>query len=356
MSGLVLADHASPLRIGLAPGEQRVGPFCALPGLLREHGVRPAILLRRVGLAADALADRDLRIGYATLAALLDASARATRCSHIGLLLGARWRLDHVGLPGEIAGCCATVGEALQAFTSHQWINSSGGVAYLHRGAGTTSLGYAVFEPGLHAGVDQIHDMVIAAGVRLIRELAAKPGWSPAQVTLSRKKPQDAAIHRRMLGAPVRFDAEASALHFPTSFEATRVPSGDESRRRLLEARLAAAGREGILPRLRRMIRVAMIFGLTSGDDVAAAMALTRRTFNRRLAQYGTTYQEVLEAVRVECAQQLLRETALSVGDIAGALGYAESSAFVRAFRRWTRTTPGVWRKRAGEGAGADPG
>jgi len=80
-------------------------------------------------------------------------------------------------------------------------------------------------------------------------------------------------------------------------------------------------------------------------------MALARRTFNRRLSQYGTTYQQVLEAVRVEAAQQLLRETALSIGDIAGALGYTEPSAFVRAFRRWMSTPPGAWRRQAVESA-----
>ncbi len=347
MSRLVLSGRASPLRSGLEPGVQRVGPLCQLPGLLREHGVRPATLLKRAGLSADALADRDARIGYAVIARLLDACAAATRCGHFGLTLGSRWRLEHVGLPGELAASCATVGEALQAFTTHQWLNSSGGVAYLHRNAGTTSFGYAVFEPGLEVGIDQIHDMVIAAGVRMIRELAGKPGWAPAQVMLSRKKPGDTAPYRRFFGGPVRFDAESTALHFPTSFEATPVPNADETRRRELEARLAAAGREGILPRLRRMIRVAMVFGLTSGDEVAVAMALARRTFNRRLSQYGTTYHEVLEAVRVEAAQQLLRETALSIGDIAGALGYAEPSAFVRAFRRWTGAPPGAWRRRA---------
>lgn len=351
MSSLVLSGRALPLQSGLEPGVQRVGPLCELPGLLREHGVRPSMLLKRAGLSAAAFADRDARIGYAVIARLLDACAAATRCSHFGLLLGSRWRLEHVGLPGELAASCATVGEALQAFTSHQWLNSSGGVAYLHRSAGMTSLGYAVFEPGLKVGIDQIHDMVIAVGVRMIRELTGKPGWAPTQVMLSRKKPGDTAPYRRIFGGPVRFDAEFTALHFPTSFEATCVPSADENRRRVLEARLVAAGRESILPRLRRMIRVAMIFGLTSGDDVAAAMALARRTFNRRLSQYGTTYQQVLEAVRVEAAQQLLRETALSIGDIAGALGYTEPSAFVRAFRRWMSTPPGAWRRQAVESA-----
>jgi AraC-like DNA-binding protein len=344
-SHLVLARHAPALRRGLAPGTQRVGPLCVLPGLLREFGVRPAAVLRRAGLAADALADREARVPYATIAALLDACAAATGCRHFGLLAGSRWRLEHVGLPGEVTRSCATVGDALETFTTYQWLNSSGGVAFLAREGRMTTFGYAIFEPGMQVGADQVYDMVMAVGVNMIRELAGRPGWSPARVTLSRKRPDDVQPYRRFFAAPVQFDKEATALHFSTAFEATRVPTGDETRRRALEAHLLAAGREAMLPKLHRMIRVAMIFGLSSGDQVASAMALTRRTFNRRLAEYGTTFHEVLEAVRLEVAQQLLRETTLSIGDIGDALGYAEPSAFVRAYRRWTQTTPGAWRE-----------
>ena len=347
MSHLVLAHHAAALRSSLSPGTQRVGPLSELPGMLREFDVRPSTLLRHVGLAADALADRDARVSYARSAALLNACVQATGCRHFGLLAGSRWRLEHIGLPGEITGSCATLGEALETFTTYQWLNSSGGVAFLSRERGITSFGYAIFEPALHAGIDQIYDMVMAIGVRMVRELTGRPGWSPSQLTLSRTRPDDVAPYRRFYAAPIKFDADVTALHFPSTFEATRVPSGDDMRRRVLEAKLLAVGREAMLPKLHRMIRVAMIFGLTSGDEVASAMALTRRTFNRRLAEYGTTFQEALRTVRFDVAQQLLRETTLSIGDIAGALGYAEPSAFVRAFRHWTRTTPGAWRELA---------
>jgi hypothetical protein len=345
MARLVLARHASALRSSLSPGTQRVGPLSELPGLLHEFEVRPSTLLRSVGLPADALADRDARVPYASIASLLDACVNATGCQHFGLLAGSRWRLDHIGLPGEITGSCATVGEAIETFTTYQWLNSSGGVAFLGREEGVTTFGYAIFEAGLHVGIDQIHDMVMAVGVRMIRELAGMPGWSPLQVMLSRTRPERVAPYRRFFAAPIQFDADTSALYFPSKFEATHVRSGDETRRRVLEAKLLAAGREAMLPKLHRMIRVAMIFGLTGGNEVAAAMSLPRRTFNRRLAEYGTTFQEVLKAVRYDAAQQLLRETTLSIGDIADALGYTEPSAFVRAFRHWTRTTPAAWRK-----------
>jgi len=347
VSRLVLARQASALRSSLPPGTQRVGPLSELPPLIREFGVRPSTVLRRAGLAADSLADRDSRVPYAAGAALLNHCAAATGCPHFGLLAGSHWRLEHVGLPGQIAGSCATLRGALETFTAYQWLNSSGGVAFLRRECGVTTLGYAIFEPGLDTGIDQISDMVMAIAVRIVRELTGQPGWAPGRVFLSRRRPGDVAPYRRFFAAPVRYDAGACMLQFPSAFEATRVPHGDETRRRVLEAKLLAAGRERMLPKLHRVIRVGMLFGLTSGDEVARSMALTRRTFNRRLADYGTTFRDALETVRLDVARQLLRETELSIADIADALGYTEPTAFVRAFRRWTNTTPGAWRQQS---------
>ncbi len=345
--GRVLGPPSAALSRLLLPGVQRVGPLSVVPGLLRELGVRPAVVLRRAGLAPEALADRDGRLPYASIGRMLDACVHATRCEHFGLLAGARWQLEHIGLPGEIAGSCATVGQALDLYAAHQWLNSSGGVAFLGRERGITTFGYAVFEPGMHEGVEPIYDMVLAIGVRMLRELSGREDWTPTEVALSRRRPRDARVYRQFFRAPVRFDAESSALYFPSAFEATRVPGEDEVRRRFLEGKLAAMGREEMLPKLHRMVRVAMVFGLTSGDDVASAMALSRRTFNRRIADCGTTYHEVQESVRSEVARQLLLDTGLSVGDIALALGYGEPSTFIRAFRRWTKHTPAAWRQEA---------
>lgn len=323
---------------------QRVGVLFEIPGILREFGVRPIPVLRRLGLAPDSLADRDALIPYSFVGPLLEGCARVTKCDHFALLVGSRYRLDRLGLPGEIAASCATVGEAIERFVTFHWLNSSGGVAYLQRSGRTTGFGYAIYDAELESGHRHIFDLTIAAGACILRELSGNPEWAPREVLLSRVRPRDVRPYRRFFRASVRFDAEQSMLHFPSSFEALPVSGGDATRRRMLEAKLAAMDHQGMLPRMYRIIRVALLFGLTSGNDVAAAMALSRRTFNRRLAEVGTTFQHALDTVRFQVAQQLLRETQLSVTQIAGALGYSETTPFIRAFRRWSGHSPGRWR------------
>lgn len=344
MTRLVLAPRRLPLRYGLSPGVQRVGPLTEVPSLLRELGVRPASVLKRAALAANALADCDARIPYASALSLLAECARATGCEHFGLLAGSRTRLEHLGLPGEIASASATIGQAIKRFTALHWMNTTGGVAFLHVEDPLTGFGYAIFESGAAEGTFQLYDLVIAIAVRMLRQLSGNTKWRPRDVQLAHVPPADIGPYRRFFRARLRFNTESSMIHFPSSFENFPVPSANEPLYRMLKARLSASGQDDLLVRLRRMIRVALLFGLTSGDEVSSAMGLNRRTFNRRLEEYGVTFSDTLDTVRFEAAQQLLRDTDLAVGEIGTALGYAESSPFVRAFRRWSGQSPNAWR------------
>jgi AraC-like DNA-binding protein len=70
------------------------------------------------------------------------------------------------------------------------------------------------------------------------------------------------------------------------------------------------------------------------------------RTLSRRLRAYGTSFRELADEVRFEIARQMLENTELEVAEIAITLDYADASAFTRAFRRWSDTTPARWRER----------
>jgi len=72
---------------------------------------------------------------------------------------------------------------------------------------------------------------------------------------------------------------------------------------------------------------------------------ITTRTLNRHFQQHGTTYKKLREEVIVELAKESLANTDASIIAIAGKLGYAETSAFVRAFKSMTGTKPAAYRK-----------
>lgn len=74
------------------------------------------------------------------------------------------------------------------------------------------------------------------------------------------------------------------------------------------------------------------------------AVAISRRSLQRRLRGHGTSYARLLEDLRREMASELLADRRLAVYEIAFLLGYSEPSAFNRAFRRWTGSAPARYR------------
>jgi AraC-like DNA-binding protein len=336
---------ASQVRLpsGPAPfGTQRVGAFSGVPALIRQFGADSASTLARAGLAADALNDPENRITYAALGRLLRYAAEQTRCAHFGLLAGRMWRLADLGLVGELTRHSPTVGDALRTLVVYQHLNSGGGLAFSMQRGGMVDLGYAIYQPGV-AGAEQIYDAVLAAAFNYMRELCG-PAWLPTDVLIAHTKPIERSPYRRLLKVAPRFNSEFSALRFSEHWMERRIDGADAAIRRAAMQRAEHTAGIDLVDQVFRSLRVLLLHGKTSGDDLAQMLSMHRRTLNRRLKGHGTTFQHVLDQVRFAVACQLLGQSDISLDDVAATLGYAGVSPFMRTFRRWTGTTPGRWR------------
>src|SRR5690606_5551943 len=80
-------------------------------------------------------------------------------------------------------------------------------------------------------------------------------------------------------------------------------------------------------------------------EAVADQVGLSVRNLQRRLKTLGTTYQNLLDESRQALAMRLVESSDTPLYEIAFMVGYAEPSAFYKAFRRWTGSTPGEYRQ-----------
>jgi AraC-like DNA-binding protein len=176
-----------------------------------------------------------------------------------------------------------------------------------------------------------------------VRELCGS-GWEPAEVLIPHSAPRDARHYRNLFHVLPRFDSEYAALRFRASWMDRPVLGADRERRRQAEENLAACA-PSLLQHVYRALRVQLLMGECSGNNVASALTMHRRTLNRRLQEQGTTFQHCLDQVRFEVACQLLSTSHVSLDDVAATLGYASVSPFMRTFRRWSGTTPAQWRR-----------
>ncbi len=333
-----------------APATTRlVGALTAVPGLIRQFGVDPAEVIAGAGLEPDVLDRPSNRIPYAGFARLLSDAAARTGCEHFGLLAGGAWHLPDLGAPGEIIRHSPTVGAGLEEFVMSQHLNSSGGVAFLVRRDGFADLGYAIHVV-LDCSTAQIYDAVLAAAANFLRDLCGE-SWSPAEVLLPHSAPVDPAPFRQVFRAPVRFNAEFAAIRFPEGTLSRAIANADPKRLARARAEVSAAGKATLVHQASRSLRTLLLHGKGSGDDVAQALAIHRRTLNRRLGAEGTTFQKVLDQVRCAVAKELLGDSDISIAEIASLLKYADYVSFTRAFKRWTGASPGAWRKAARGGS-----
>lgn len=86
-----------------------------------------------------------------------------------------------------------------------------------------------------------------------------------------------------------------------------------------------------------------------SFEEVAKALNMSERSLRRRLQEEGTGFKSLVDELRGQVAIKYIRETDLSVEDIAFALGFCDASSFRHAFRRWTNSAPLEYRKRTAD-------
>ncbi|MNL69951.1 HTH-type transcriptional activator RhaS [compost metagenome] len=85
--------------------------------------------------------------------------------------------------------------------------------------------------------------------------------------------------------------------------------------------------------------------GVPTLAEIAEMAGVSTRTFQRKLANIGFVYSDILDVVRFERSSHLLRESNSKIIDIAFASGYSDPAHFTRAFRRISGVTPRQFRE-----------
>jgi AraC-like DNA-binding protein len=87
--------------------------------------------------------------------------------------------------------------------------------------------------------------------------------------------------------------------------------------------------------------------GRVTEDDVARTLNMSKRTLHRKLNENRETFRSILVQVRKDLARYYVRKPDFSITEIAFLLGYADTSAFSRAFRSWFGHSPTKAREQA---------
>jgi AraC-like DNA-binding protein len=94
----------------------------------------------------------------------------------------------------------------------------------------------------------------------------------------------------------------------------------------------------------RHLVRAMLREGSPTIDRLSILADMSVRTLQRRLADEGETFSDLVERVRRDVALDALNATDAPIGDVSANLGYSKQSSLTRAVRRWTGQSPAALR------------
>jgi AraC-like DNA-binding protein len=337
-----LFDHANPARVAGSYLQPMLEAAAA-------RGVTAQALERAAGLAAGTLEPLPEALPAATYVKLLELAADLAGDPHFGLHVGERVKLGTYTVYGLVLLSCRDFGQAFEQTMRYEQLAHDLGRSTLQVHG---LLADYTWHSNYPARCRHLADSVFA-GIRVFGNWLAGTTLPPAELSLMHDggDPVGHAEYMRVFGALPRFNASANVAQFEASLLAWPVPNADVSlypvlrqhAEHLLKQRALPAN-AGLAAQVREAINGRLSQGQVRLASVAQELGLAPRTLQRKLADAGSSFQQVLDETRFALARDYLRQPGLSLVDIAFLLGYQEQSAFTHAFREWAGMNPGAWR------------
>lgn len=257
--------------------------------------------------------------------------------------------LSSLGVVGLACKTVATLGEAMVCHQRYQHLTNR--TAHYASSVADGELRLTEERSGPEGlGRDLVSDYTMLVAVHLIRDNAAGDvGVRGIHSVRSRIPDEERAAIEEFVGAPLELGAPRATLRFDAAAVITPVKTADPEMARYFEDVLTRAARfepdeDAMLTQVRLAIRDALVQGTPTAAEIAKRLGLGQRTLQRRLAERGESFSDVLDGTRRMLAQGYLGDAALTLAEVGYLLGFREPASFYRAFRRWFDTTPSAYR------------
>ena len=295
------------------------------------------------------LEDPNVRVPEAVTDKAWGLAATLTRDDALGLHLAESLPRGALDLIEYSLRSSASLGKGLDRLARYGRLMSDRVAARTHRKR--DSLLLLVHDTGKTSLHPARAEFALAVALKLARD-STGVDLAPIEVCFAHPAPASTAEHRRFFHAPVRFAAGSSSLSLSADDAARPLRDADAALAAIIRRRLENAltdrdrsGTASMSARVRQLVVEQLGQSPLTLDGVADALAVSRRTLTRRLAEERASFRQILDDVRRDFARALLRDRSLSIGDIAFFLQYSEPAAFHRSFRRWTGKTPLAFRE-----------
>lgn len=319
----------------------------ALLDYVRDQGVDTQRLLAESGLS-DVMVGKSSRVPVMQWVDLFQLADIQLPEKDMGLHIGETIKPGHYGVVGYVTMSCATLGEAVENHIRYEQLISETAQTSLHVDGQDAWLEWEC--PLQPYPPRHLAEASIAGRVAYARWIAGQQPYLK-EVWFQHPEPASTAEHERIFDCPVKFSQSHTRLIFPAAFLQLPLIQADPTLQGLMEQhaeqQLTKMVDENMLVmNIKRALNTCMQAGEPSLAIIAEEIEMSTRTLQRRLKEFGLSFQEILDETRKEIAIHYMNDDSLTLLDITFLLGFSEQSAFQRAFKRWTGFTPGKYRTR----------
>jgi len=334
---------------------------------LAARGLDMDAFSRQAGLdEGECMADDALTLSD-KLSHLWELVTQASGDPLLGLKAASPQSLDKSGLMGHIMRASPDVKAAIENLVRYTPLVSPTVHSTIEQTDSHTRVSLDL--PGGQRRVPQQHyDFVWCLVLRTLRGAAGNDDIKPVLVTYAFPEPASAQAYVDAYGCPVRFGMASNTMTFADADLAAPIMTenamaADWALRMLAD--LAQSQRNWTLRMLAKLekapqpdnsftsrVQGLLVSMLAKGEplreEVARQLMMSERTLQRRLAEEGTNFTQLVDDTRRDLAQKYLGEGDLSLKKLSFQLGFSDPSAFCRACRRWFGRSPRELQQRQG--------
>lgn len=325
----------------------RAAALTRFPDVVRAVGGDPDTLLTAVGIDPSHVGRADVFIRLGDAVRVVEVAAETTATADFGLRLAAVQGIDILGPVGVAARTSGTVAEALQIFARFIGAHSPGLRLTItdQQRSGSSLIEYQILDADVPAS-PQHAELALGVILRVLRHLLGEL-YRPLRAHLPHHPLSPEGEYRELFGCEIRFGSLSTGL-VVRNVDMGRPLRGDEqAHRALVEYLQTIVGDDATTMRsVQTLVRTLLPGGQISLDVVARQMNMHPKALQRRLRAEGSTFFDVVDAVRRDTAHRLLRDTRITTAHLARELGYAEQSVLTRSCHRWFGAGPAAYRRR----------
>ncbi len=312
---------------------------------LDARGVDGRAAAARAGIDVEALDDPDCRHPIAATTRLWRLAVETTHDPCFGLWASRFVTHTTFHALGFAVFASRTLRDAFERFVRYGHLVSDAAEIQLRHVGGSEHF-RLVLPEGQGRPTDEAIDAILSLVARTARMLS-DGRVTPVALQLERPEPVPSEPFAKVFRAPVRFGQRENVIEFAARDFDERLPAGNAELARyndeVVAHYLARIERARVCSRLRCWLVDQLPAGEPTEEAAARALGMSRRNLQRRLQEEHTTYRQALNDTRQQMARAHLEEGRASVTEIAFLLGFADTSSFSRAFKRWTGQSPRVY-------------